>query len=291
MAGLKDGIWIMFEISADKRRPNFLVLGGQRCGTTWLFRCMEEHPEILLPKQKDLAFFDKNPDKGIQWYLDQFSSVQNEKAIGEISPEYISSDDCPKLIKEYFPDIRLVLSMRNPVERMFSEYSMRKRCGREYKEFAQAVSEDYSYVTKGLYFRHISRYLEFFPREAMCLVKYDDICSSPLEQLKKIFSFLDVDTGFVPGYLNRRCNMNYGQPGMKRFNRAIVHVKSMVESSAFGNKLIWLARDMGIVDMYHNIITNSADSTPEAYNYQEIRRYFESDIKDLEGLLGESLPW
>lgn len=281
----------MVEVAAEQRHPDFLVIGAQRGGTTWLFRCLKEHPEIFLPEQKELHFFYKNHDKGIKWYLDQFSGALKEKAVGEISPEYISSDESPRLIKEYFPDIRLILFMRNPVERAFSEYSMRKRGGREDREFARAVSEDYSYVTKGLYFRHISRYLEFFPREAMCLIKYDDICSNPLDQLRKIFAFLGVGTEFVSGYLNKRCNVNYAQHEVKGLNRAIVRVKGLVESSTLGNRLVWLARDMGIVDLYHKMITRSEDSAPEDYDYQEIRRHFEADIDGLEGFLGERLPW
>ena len=113
------------------RKPNFFCIGAQKCGTTSLFNLLVEHEDIFLPSVKEDHFFDVDErfNKGLDWYLDQyFKDANNEKIVGSITPDYLFFNKCPKRIFNLLgKDIKLIIILRNPVDRAYSHYLMSKR--------------------------------------------------------------------------------------------------------------------------------------------------------------------
>ena len=109
--------------------PNFIIIGAARAGTVSLFHHLREHPEIYLPFVKETDFFYKDFDKGLDYYQKSFySGWKDEKAVGDISPWYIYSEDAAKNIHQTIPEVKIIATLRDPIERTFSDY--RGRVGR-----------------------------------------------------------------------------------------------------------------------------------------------------------------
>ena len=112
--------------SASNHPLSFLVVGCQRCGTTWLDAALRDHPQVFLPVQKQTYFFDRHLDRGLDWYLGQFDDVQpSHAAVGEIATGYCLVDVAPK-VAEAFPDITVLMVVRHPIDRLYSNYQVRK---------------------------------------------------------------------------------------------------------------------------------------------------------------------
>lgn len=180
---------------SDLILPNFLVIGAMRSGTTWLHNILNTHPEICLPtKRKEVNYFDHFFDRGIEWYSRFFSAASKHsyKAIGEITPNYLSAEPVPQRIASTLPEVKLILILRNPVDRAFSHYGfMMKSYGID-QDFQTYFRETPEVFYKGLYGHHIKRYLNYFPREQFLILKFEDFRSSPSQISKKISEFLDV---------------------------------------------------------------------------------------------------
>jgi len=186
--------------------PNFLGIGVQRSATTWLYECLREHPEIFLPEQKELHFFNRNFDKGLDWYKAFFQGVKGEKAIGEITPDYLHNYEALKRIAMIIPKAKLIISLRNPVDRAYSAYKLLST--RVYKDisFDEAFWQK-DYIRKvGFYYNHLRRLYELFPEDQILVILYDDILSSPKKILTNMFVFLDVNPNFSPKALTKKYN-------------------------------------------------------------------------------------
>ena len=183
--------------------PNFLVIGAQRCATSWMYFCLKEHPDIFLPFIKELHFFNNYYEKGLEWYKRYFNTWSGQKAIGEISPGYLYIERSPRLIYRHLKDVRLIVCLRNPIERAYSQYKKHLRSELVLDSFEVAIEKDSQYIQRGFYFEQINRYLKYFPRERMLFLVYEDIQKSPLAYLKNVYNFLEVDSEFVPSCIDK----------------------------------------------------------------------------------------
>ncbi len=195
--------------------PNFLIIGAHKAGTSSLHRYLQQHPEVFMPTLKEPRFFSFDPDESdvepspYAWgprvhpiktwneYLDLFTPVTTEKAIGEASPCYLNHPRCPTRIKQALPDVRLIVSLRDPVDRAYSGYLMAVRDAGETRPFADIIGEQRTAWHDNLvYYKPCQRYLECFPRGRLKFVRAESLNAQPAKVLKDIFSFLEVDPAF-----------------------------------------------------------------------------------------------
>ena len=179
---------------------NFLVLGGQRCGSTWLYEALKEHPQIYLPSAKQTHFFDESYHNGIEWYLRHFTNVQNHHiAIGEVSTGYCM----PAAIKNVhaeFPNIKLIMVMRHPTERANSYFRSRAPHN-NWNTLKQALEEDETIILRGQYADHLDSIQELYKQEQLLLLVYDDLQKDELAYIKRVYEFLGVDPQFSPSVI------------------------------------------------------------------------------------------
>jgi len=192
--------------------PNFLGIGAQRCGTSWLYECLRVHPEIYMPKIKELNFFSdigsNNFSKGINWYKSFFINSYGHKMRGEITPEYLLDDKAPHRIKKILKDVKLIIIVRNPINRAISSYGKGLREGHWNCSFESFLDNNIDYcIDRGFYFRQIRRYLNIFPENRLIIKVYEDIEKDSLSFLKDIYTFLCVDSNFVPSVINNKFNV------------------------------------------------------------------------------------
>ncbi len=179
-----------------KEDLTFLMVGCSRCGTTWVDKALREHPEVYLPGNKQTYFFENHYDKGIDWYLSHFQDIQPaHRAIGEIAT-YYSQPDLVPLLAEHFPHAKLLMSVRNPVERAYSFYQ--SRASRfNWTSIEQAIEEQPNdIIERGKYSDQIEAILKYFPEDQFKIVFFDDLKSHPEQFLKSILQFIDVDESF-----------------------------------------------------------------------------------------------
>ncbi len=186
--------------------PNFLGIGTQRGATTWLFNCLREHPEIFVPDIKEVSFFDVYYEKGISYYESFFQDTKGYKAVGEITPDYLYCRHCPERIARHLPDVKMIVILRNPVDRAFSAYNFffRNEPGLTFRE---AMLREPSLLEKGLYYEQLKRYFAYFRRDAFLILLYEDLSNDNLGTIKRVYEFLEVDKNFHPSWIGKITNI------------------------------------------------------------------------------------
>jgi hypothetical protein len=188
--------------------PNFLIVGAPRAGTTWMAKNLMEHPEVYMPRIKETHFFDLEYDKGIEYYKKYFNKVSDEKAVGEGTPNYLFLKEIPALLHKYMPEAKLIFTLRNPVDRLYSRYWNAKA---KYESNAELSFEDKIklkplFIEEGFYYDHLVRYYELFPKENFLILLYEDIKIQPEEFMKKVYRFLQIDEHFNSPLLRNKIN-------------------------------------------------------------------------------------
>ena len=206
--------------------PDFLIIGTQRGGTTSLFRYLQMHPCINPAVNKDLHFFDRRYSKGLAWYRGHFPTALEKYytqrlqgrtfVTGEASPSYLFHPYTPKRVAQAMPRVKLIVMLRNPVSRAYSQYNHAVELGHETLSFEETIeleeervageqkkileneyyySEDYkhrSYLSKGIYVDQLQTWMKLFPREQFLILKSEDFYANPASSFKQVLTFLGV---------------------------------------------------------------------------------------------------
>lgn len=183
-------------------RPNFLIVGVMKAATTTLSDYLNLHPNIHIPTH-EIHFFnaDDKYKKGIGYYQSFFTPMPDEYRVGEKTPTYSYHQTSPGRIAQFNPDIKLIWIFRNPTLRAYSHYWFFVQNGQERYSFETAIEWEplrkidnigYSYVDRGLYIHQLERYLQYFPRENMLFLLYEDFKKNPIGTIRKCFEFLEL---------------------------------------------------------------------------------------------------
>ncbi len=173
--------------------PNFLYIGPDKAGSSWLHEALILHPQVYLSQAKDLYFFDRYFDRGIRWYEAQFKDCRPEQTVvGEICQDYLSDPEAPKRILETLPDCRLMVTLRDPVDRAFSSFLYARRFGIGPATFAEALRSTPELLEHGRYGAQLRRYRELFPAEQVHVAVFDDLGTDPQGFLDAVTDFLAI---------------------------------------------------------------------------------------------------
>lgn len=190
-------------------KVDFIGVGAQKSGTSWLYTNLEKHPQVCVPK-KEIHFFsrDRNWRNGYEWYEDQFNICNSNTVKGEFSTSYLYDEATAKKIYDRFPNVKIIMILRDPVKRAYSNYQNDIKAGRiSYNiDFDKALKEHDEYLEQGYYYKQISEYFKYFQKEQILILLYEDILKCPTELLSKVYSFLSVDDSFVPEGLEKKVN-------------------------------------------------------------------------------------
>lgn len=179
-----------------KMLPNFLIIGAEKSGTTWLYEKLRRHPEVYMPDVKELYFFSRDGrfGKTLEWYEKHFKSAP---AVGEATPAYMYDEQAPLRIANAIPDVKLIACLRHPTDRVYSQYWMNRGLGEVDHTFREVVHEKEDlYVGHGLYGEQLDRYLSYFDRDQLLLLISEEVFSAPSASLNEICSFLGVSDTF-----------------------------------------------------------------------------------------------
>lgn len=186
-------------VSQQRKRPNFIFIGPDKAGSTWLYRALKFHPQAYLPSAKELFFFDRFYDRGWDWYLSFFHHAPPQaRVLGEISHDYLFSDKACDRIASSLPDVRLMVCLREPCERAFSSYLYMLKQGRISCTFEEAIDTVEELIDHGRYVAHLQRYLARFPRTRLHIAFFDDLVRDPQQFFEGICEFLSLDDVVLP---------------------------------------------------------------------------------------------
>lgn len=157
-------------------RPDFLFIGPDKSGSSWLYHILSHHPDCFIPKAKDIYFFDRYYSKGLPWYLQHFDDAPaSARAVGELSHDYLFSSLAAERIRETLPGVRLLACLRNPVDRSISQFQYMRRSGEVGADFWAAVARYPKIVDNSRYLENIRTYLDLFGRSQMHVLIFDDL--------------------------------------------------------------------------------------------------------------------
>lgn len=185
--------------SAAGRVPDFLGIGAQKAGTTWIHAQLARHPGVWLPPEKELHFWNRRRDQGLDWYRSLFAQAPASALAGEITPAYaILPDAAIGEIRAAIPDARLIFSIRNPVERAWSSALM--ALGRA--EMTLGDASDQWFIdhfmsrgsrARGDYEACLRAWYAHYPPDAVAIVRFDDIVRDPRAVLARLAAHLGLD--------------------------------------------------------------------------------------------------
>jgi len=176
---------------------DFLIIGAAKCATTWLQHQLQADPSVYMP-DPELHFFSREFDKGQNWYLNQFEIPKSAKIIGEKSNSYLSDPNAAKRIHKILPDVKLVVQLRNPIERAYSDYCMLFRRGSVGSDIENYLDPNKSAgdrcINDGLYAPQIQTFLDFFGQDPLLILDFDDVTQNPEAQMITLRKHLGLDT-------------------------------------------------------------------------------------------------
>lgn len=238
----------------DEFKVDFIGIGVAKSGTTWIHQCLEEHPGICVSVPKETRFFSHDYDKGVEYYKKYFKHYRKGQIRGAYTPTYFHKELVAKRIKSCFPNVKLIVCMRNPVERAISEYTFAYLFGRYHGDIEEKIKRDLVrykqhdediVLKRGFYWQHLQKWLELFPREQILILFNEDIKKDPLSFIKTVFRFLKVDDSYIPASLERKVNVtatNYIRSYW--INRFLLWVDNM---------LVWMRKTMKSIFYTDNV--------------------------------------
>jgi Sulfotransferase domain len=209
------------------RQPDFFVVGAAKSGTTALWTFFQQHPDIFVTNEishKELSYY--SDEYGIddnEKYLKYFRNAKDHQLIGEVCHTYLTSKISAEWIKREVPNAKIIILLRNPIDRAISLYNWMVMDGYEdLNSFEKALHrekliaegaydtskllhkfhQNYNYFSSGLYYKQVKRYYDIFEKENILVIEYSDFRNNYEDKLKSIFEFLKVKNVSIPRTLN-----------------------------------------------------------------------------------------
>jgi len=141
--------------------PNFICIGTYRAGTTWLHWVLSQHPEVFVPAEKEIMFFSRYYDKGVDWYERFYEHASSEKITAGICPTYLSHPKAAERIFQHLPEVKLFVCLRDPAEQVYSHYKLGYSRGHYNQPFERIVRDDsFSALRHAFYGKHLKIYIK-----------------------------------------------------------------------------------------------------------------------------------
>lgn len=281
------------------KKVDFFIVGAPKAGTTSLYHYLNEHSEIEMSSQKEPDFFsDQSLQKQKLYYdknridtLEKYNSLFEKEDVilrGDSSVSYLFYEDVPHKIITYNPDAKIIIMLRNPIDRAFSHYLMDYSLGLISESFETIIQKQskhknanlfyQQYIQVSEYSKQIKRYLEVFSKDNIHFIDYEDFKNDTSDVVNSVFLFLGVNDDFQP-YLKKKYN-TYTAPK----NSLIRYVYSFV---AF-RKMVANILSKNLTKTIRNLLFRS-DKKPQLTELTRnfLKKHFESDVRELSELLNK----
>jgi hypothetical protein len=270
--------------------PNFLIIGAAKAGTTSLYHSLRQHPDVYMSPVKEPAYYaaaggaETSGRRAIRTrgaYEWLFEAATTERARGEASPQYLNDEAAPERIAADLPGVRLIVSLRNPVDRAYSSYLGRLAWGTERRPVEQALRRGTYDFDSSLYHAPLTRYFTRFDRTRVKVLLFDEFVADPRATVQEVCDYLGVERDFA-------------------FDASVTHGAAMAARAPAVSALFWTLanaarrglpapwRDTGLAGRVQRRLVRPPDPLPAAIRRQ-LQADFRDDILRTEALIGRSL--
>ncbi len=292
------------------RRPNLFIVGAAKAGTTSLYAWLKRHPLVYMSPVKEPHFFGTRVGgspglqlyRSLDRYLSLFAAARDEHvAAGEASTSYLWDPDAPGSIRDFSPDAKVIILLRDPVDRAYSHYLMDLRNGRQALPFYEALVQDYYhgkklwgdgrlYVEVGLYAEQVERYLEAFGSERVLIVSMLDLRRDPLRALERTLSFVGVEGGWEVGDVTLEARNQFALPRNGAARAVNRYINDLMAKYMLVQHLAYHIPEP-IRRAVRWVLFGSASKPPRDERAVEfLLSFYERDVDRLEGILGRKMP-
>lgn len=281
------------------RIPNFFLVGAQKAGTTSLYEYLRQHPQIYMSPVKEPSYFAPEQCAGgpvFTWesYLHLFAGASTELALGEATATYLWSAAAPLGIAARIPEARIVIILRSPIDRAYSQYlhmltegvtrrSFRAQIAVSLRHPETRFSHTWPFLELGMYHQQVTRYLRQFPRYNIHICYYEEFARSPLRVMSELYAFLGVDPAYEPDVTRR-----YNEP---RVPKAAATVYVLRRSGVW--RALRALTPPRLRSALRSAALRSRDSlTIDPVDHDFLADYYRHDVEQLSSLLDRDLtPW
>jgi len=277
----------------NKEGPDFIGVGAQKSGTSWIYSCLYEHPEIYI-RVKEIHFFsrERNWSKGRDWYENFFSDCPPNCITGEYSTSYLYDEKTPKRIYNWYPQTKIIACLRNPVDRAYSNYLNDIKGGDLSSDltFSQALKDHPEYVDQGMYAKQLKRFYSLFPKEQVLVLIYENIRSDPKQFIQLVYKFLGVDSTFVPSMLKSRVNVAR-IPKSNKLEKFMNKI-SLTFQKIHLDRLVWAVKKTGIpqkIRQWNTVKNTKKMNVFLLEDQKKLKKYFKDEIQELSKMLNRKI--
>jgi len=284
-----------------ERWPNFFIVGASKAGTTSFYEILKTIPGIYMSPFKEPNFFAPNSAKNYKKrisekkkYLDLFKDVNDEKIVGESTPTYLRDPDSARLISQTVKNARILISLRDPVERAYSQYFMALRRGKtvmtfseEWRKFKDSQNKNgkfYSFVLEpGLYYTQVKRFFDNFNSDQIKIIIFEEFIKEPNAIIREILKFLEISSEIKE---NSKKQFN---PYLAPRSKIILKTLRNPLISKVGKKIISTSTADKLVKKF--LVKKQPKPIISDLEKKPLIDFYQDDVQRLQKLLNRKLPW
>ncbi|OGD67955.1 hypothetical protein A2811_00925 [Candidatus Campbellbacteria bacterium RIFCSPHIGHO2_01_FULL_34_10] len=289
-----------------KFKLDFIGIGVPRSGTTWIHNILKDHPQICMSSTKETNFFndDNEYNKGISYYQEKYyKHCDNNQIRGEFHPGYFNYSNSADRIKNNFPNSKVIICLRNPVDRAYSHFSKHELKGKKHLNKFSDITKVIPniYIDNSTYSSKIKKYISVFGKNNILILFYNDLIEDPQNFSKKIYNFLGVSSDFTSPKIDRKINFTGERRAKFLFlNSIIFQTERIFIKNKFLNKYVLpIIKKLRIHNLRKLIFRLNMDLKNKKTDKKEIDEetkqklieIFNPDIEELEKITGKDLSF
>jgi sulfotransferase family protein len=295
------------------RLPNLVVVGAPKCGTTSLYHYLKQHPEVYLPARKELHYFTREQlardtagpgDRAVLQHLcadraayeAEFAGARQEKILGDISPSYFDFAEVAPAMRQELGEARVVILLRDPIAKAFSQYMHLVRDGREPLGFFDALEAEpertrqgwsmiWRYAASSRYAERVRRYLDAFGPARVRIYLFEEFIAEPQTMLGDLWRFLGIDDSVRP---DTSRTFNASSRPRSRALASLVSKRSPV--AALARALVPAGVRSRVTEAIRGLNAGKKGQVDER-SRARLREYFAADVAETEAILGRPTGW
>ena len=289
------------QYSPQPQKVDFIGVGAEKTGTKWLFSCLEEHPEICVAKHqrghKETYFFNRKkeigsdmPEEseydlyGIEKYFEYFSSCPKHSIKGEFTATYLRDKVVAKRIAKHFPNIKIIICLRNPTDRAYSHFYASHYSGKtdekKFHSFEEAILNNPEFIRRSMYSEYVEEFFKQFPKKNIHIILYEkEAKSHPAETIKNLYKFLGVDSTFNPPSIFKYVG--------KTLNKKKKHLYKLFNKK-LGFFIARVAQKLFLIEVIVNM-QGYFEKRKRFAIQKQIKHLFKNDVKRLEQIIEKDL--
>lgn len=279
---------------SNENRVDVIGIGTQRSASTWVFNALDSHPDVSTGEpanNKELNFFNCHYQRGYDWYHGLFED--RTPPCAEYSVLYWIAGDVPERIHRYNPDAKLILTVRDPVDRVRSQHRHQYRRGRlpdSDPSLSRALEQNPTYVKQGRYATHLKRFLKYFNRSSVKILLLEDILNEPENTVEELYDFLDINRQFRPNHL--RTTVNRSKAFRFDFLKELRFSLATGLRSTLGDWSVDLIKKTSLPSLLRQFNEQSAERelpAPDPATLDQLRKTFRPEVREFAKLIGRDL--